>query len=209
MTKRVFLVFTTLLFFPAFVISAETILFEEPFREKLRDGWTWLREVPEDWRITRDALEIKMVPTPNTATDVRNILFRKPPKIAEGNFVVTVELKSSQPYSAQFQQAGIYWMQGDKYLVKFVMERIDGQLCVFPGNMPLETEHVVLRFRVEGNKATAEFQPNATGEFHKAFERDLPERNDETDRVGLQCWHGPADKETWIRFLRFSITKPE
>jgi hypothetical protein len=35
----------------------------------------------------------------------------------------------------------------------------------------------------------------------------LPERNDEIDRIALQCWHGPTDKETWTRFQRFSITK--
>jgi hypothetical protein len=140
---------------------------------------------------------------------VRNILFRKPPKIAEGNFVITVELKSLQPYSTQYQQAGIYWMQGERYRLKFVMERIDGRLVVHPGNQPLETEHVVLRLRIEGNTAIAEFQPGATGEFREAFRRDLPERSDATDRIGLQCWHGPADKETWIRFMNFSITRTE
>ena len=207
--KKVLPAFVFLLLFHVFVCSAETKIFEDPFREKLQDGWTWLREVPEDWRVTKEGLEIKMIPTPDTDRDVRNILFRKPPKITDGNFTITVELKASQPYGTQYQQAGIYWMQGDRYRVKFVMEMIDDKLCVFPGNKPLETEHVVLRLLVEGNTAVAEFQPNATGEFQEAFRRELPERDDNTDRIGLQCWHGPADKETWIRFSNFSITKPE
>ena len=210
--KKVLFASTFLLLIPAFVCAAETKVFKDSFGEwvaTLQDNWTWLHEVPDHWRITKEALEIKMIPTPNTDNDVRNILFRKPPKIAEGNFTVTVELKASQPYSAQYQQAGLYWMQGSRQRVKLVMERIDGKLCVWPGGMPLETEHVVLRLRVEGSRAIAEFQPNATGEFQEAFRTDLPERNDELDRIGLQCWHGPADKEMWMRFLRFSVTKSE
>jgi hypothetical protein len=201
------------LLLPAFVHATETKVFSPPFAEwveKLQTEWTWLREVPADWRITKEGLEVKMIPTPNTGTDVRNVLFRKMPRIAEGDFIVSVEVKASQPYCTQFQQTGLYWMQGDRTVFKFVMERIDGALCVFPGNKPLTTEHAVLRFRVVGNEVIAEFQPNAIGEFREAFRRELPEpRNDESDRIGIQCWHGPADKETWVRFMRFEITKPE
>ena len=212
MIKKVLPAFTFLLLLPTLAYAAETKVFKDTFAEwvgKLQNEWTWLHEVPENWRITKEGLEVRMIPTPNTGTDIRNILFRKAPRIAEGNFAITLEVKSLQPYCSQFQQAGIYWMQGDRYRIKFVMERIDGRLCVWPGGMPLETEHVVLRLRIEGNQAIAEFQPNAVGEFREAFRRDLPPRNDETDRIGLQCWHGPADKETWIRFMRFEITKPE
>ena len=200
-----------LLLLPAFVFATETKVFKDSVAEwvgKLQAEWTWLHEVPANWRITEEGLEVKMIPTPNTGTDVRNILFRPMPKIAEGDFTVSVEVKASQPYCTQYQQTGLYWMQGDRTAFKFVMERIDGRLCVFPGDKPLETEHTVLRFRVVGNEVIAEHQPNATGEFIEAFRRALPPRNDETDRIGLQCWHGPADKETWIQFRKFEITKP-
>jgi len=211
MMKKVLLTFALLLL-PAFVSAQETKVFKDPFAEwvgKLQTEWTWLKEVPEQWRITKEGLEVKMIPTPNTGTDVRNILFRKMPKIAEGDFTVSVEVKASQPYSNQYQQTGLYWMRGDRTEFKFVMERIDGRLCVFPGDKPLTTEHAVLRFRVVGNEVIAECQPNATGEFIEAFRRALPPRNDDTDRIGLQCWHGPADKETWIQYRKFEITKPQ
>jgi hypothetical protein len=192
---------------PAFIGAADTAIFEEPFREKLRDGWAWIREVPNDWRINNDALEIKMEPLPPDGA--RNILFRTPPPKNEGAFIVTVEVDTTQPFSNQFQQAGLYWMQGDKLIMKFVMERIDGELCVFPSKLPLETEHVVLRWRVDGSRVIAEFQPKAEGEFRTAFEAELPERDDETDKISLQCWHGPAESDVWARFLRFSISKSE
>jgi hypothetical protein len=89
------------------------------------------------------------------------------------------------------------------------MERIDGELFVFPGKKPLKTEHTVLRLRIDGRKVVGEYQPEAKGEFLKAFEAELPERNDDKDRIALQCWHGPADAESWIRFQKFTIKKPE
>ena len=185
--------------------AEEGVIFHDPFRKELRDGWSWLREVPEHWRMTEDALEIKMEPLPGDGA--RNILFRTPPKENDGAFVVTVEVKAVQPYTNQFQQTGLYWMQDDKLKLKFVMEMIDGQLYVFPGKKPLETEHVVLRLRIDGTRVVAEYQPDATGEFLNAFEEQLSDRNDVTDRISLQCWHGPAGAESWIRFQRFSITK--
>jgi len=218
MIKSLLLPFALLFVLPLFVCAEtdcaregcteEGIIFKEPFDKELRAGWSWLREVPEDWRITDEALEIKMEPLPQDGA--RNILFRKPPKEADGPFVVTVEVKAVQPYTNQYQQAGLYWMQDDKLRFKFVLELIDGKLCVFPGNKLLETAHVVLRWRVDGTRIVAEYQPGATGEFLKAFEANLPEeRNDETDRIALQCWHGPADTESWTRFQKFTISEPE
>ena len=197
------------LFVPAFFVHAEEkVLFEEPFDVKLKDGWAWIREVPSDWRIREKALEIKMEPMPE-GNRVRNILYRQPPKKEEGPFTVSVEVNVLQPYSNQFQQAGLYWMQGEELRYKFVMERIDGELFVFPGKVPIESEHVVLRWRVDDTKIISEFQPKATGEFRKAHEFTLPNRNNETDRIALQCWHGPANAESWTQFRKFTITTSE
>ena len=197
-----------LLILPLFVHAQERTIFEEPFDEKLKDGWSWLREVPGDWRLGDKALEIKMEPMPE-GNRVRNILYRNPPKKEEGPFTVSVEVDVLQPYSNQYQQAGLYWMQGNELRHKFVMEMIDGELYVFPGKLPIESEHVVLRWRVDDTKIIAEYQPKATGEFRKAYEFTLPSRNDETDRIALQCWHGPANTESWTKFMNFKFTKPE
>jgi len=216
--KKIFFSFVFLFFTPFQAYSEidcipencdeEGVIFKEPFHKELRDGWSWIREVPGDWQITEKALDIKMEPLRQNGA--RNILFRKPPKKEDGPFVVTVEIQAVQPYTNQYQQAGLYWLQDDKLRFKFVLELIDGKICVFPGNKPLETAHVVLRLRVDDAHIVAEYQPGATGEFLKAFEADLTEeRNDETDRISLQCWHGPANAESWTRFRNFSITKPK
>ena len=210
--KKVFISFVLPLLFliaPLCASSAtdDGAVFEAPFRKAVLDGWSWIREVPDHWRILDKGMEIKMEPIPEEG--VRNILFRKVPKKADGPFVVTVEVKALQPYTNQYQQTGLYWMQGDELKFKFVLERIDGDLYVFPGKKPVKTEHVVLRLRIDGTKIVAEYQEEATGEFQNAVETQLPDRNDETDRISLQCWHGPPGTESWVRFQRFSIDKPK
>ena len=194
--------------------SAGTVLFEDPLKGELKEGWTWIREVPENWQITDEGLYIRM--EPGRAGTTRNILRRDVPAIADGAFYISVEVKAIQPFNTQWQQAGLFWMQDDNYRLKFVYEIIDGQLCVFPnsGGGPaataLDTNHVVLRLRIDGNQVTAYYQPDATGEFLRAFERTLPDpRNDETDGISLQCWHGPTDGSSWLRFSNFSITMAE
>jgi len=208
MMRKTLFTFAFLLILPLFVHAQERVIFEESFDEKLKDGWTWLREVPSDWRIKDKALEIKMEPMPE-GNRVRNILYRQPPKKEEGLFTISVEVDVLRPYSNQFQQAGLYWMQEDRLLYKFVMEMIDGELFVFPGKVPIESEHVVLRWRIDDTKIISEFQPKGTGEFRTAHEHTLPNRNDETDRIALQCWHGPANAESWTKFMNFKIAKPE
>jgi len=204
--KKVILALLFLLVLPLAASGADGVIFEDPLAKKLGEGWSWLREVPTDWRITDEGLEIKMEPQP--ASGWRNILYRKAPKKDDGPFVVTVEVKAVQPYSNQYQQAGIFWMQGNDQKFKFVSERIDGELYVFPGKKPIKVSHVVLRLRIDGRKVIAEYQPEGKGEFLLAFEGTLPERNDETDRIAFQCWHGPAGTEAWTQFRKFSITKP-
>ena len=39
--------------------SADEILFQDKFEGKLGQGWSWVREHPESWRVTPRALEIQ------------------------------------------------------------------------------------------------------------------------------------------------------
>ncbi len=38
------------------------VVFEDQFKDKPGEGWTWLRENPTHWRIKEEALEIRVEP---------------------------------------------------------------------------------------------------------------------------------------------------
>ncbi len=187
------------------VMSADEFVpvFEEPFDGELKPGWSWLRESPEKWRIVDGGLEILM--EPEHGNDARNVLWRKAPDRRCGIWAIEVTLTSKSDPTQQYEQTGIYWMQDGRLVFKFVKERIDGELYVFPGKKPMEAKTVQLRLVVDGEKVTAQYRPDGKGEFLTAFEGPLPPAN--TDQVGIQCWHGPKDAEHWIRFDDFRILK--
>ena len=125
------------------------------------------------------------------------------PDRSTGVWAIEVTITSKSEPTQQYEQTGIYWMQNDKLVFKFVKERIDGKLYVFPGKKPMEAQTVQLRLIVDGEKVTAQYRPDAKGEFLTAFEGKLPKPGN--DQVGVQCWHGPTDAEHWIRFDDFRV----
>ena len=184
----------------------DSIVFDEKFKEKLQDGWYWIREVPDQHVFRNDAMEIKMEPNPSEG--IRNILVRKVPKKEDGPFVIQLEVDSEMPFADQYQQVGLYWLNGDELRFKFVKEFIDGELYVFPGKKPLKTQRVTLRLLVDGNNVIGFCKPHGTEKFEKVYEAALPDRNEE-DRISIQCWQGPQDGKFWTRLIRFQILRPE
>jgi hypothetical protein len=178
-------------------------VFEDAFKGKLGDGWTWLRENPKAWRIAEDALEIRI--EPGDAQTVKNALLRDVPQRSKGPFAVEVTVTSLSPPKVQYEQAGLTWYNDGKPGFKFVKELVDGKLMIIPGRVPMEAKTVELRLVVVGNQITAEFRPDAKGGFKKAAEAKLPEGG--KDQISIQCYHGPTDVEHWIRFDNFRIVR--
>jgi hypothetical protein len=80
--KRFVLLLITQLMLPCLASAAEPhVLFEDTFDEKLGDGWMWLRENTDAWRIKDGALEIRV--EPGKANTVKNALLRKVPRSLE------------------------------------------------------------------------------------------------------------------------------
>src|SRR5262249_13871769 len=109
------------------VLAAEPkVLFEDRFEGKLADGWTWLKQNDRAWRIQDGALELRVLP------GQENILARTVPDPADGPFAVEVTLTSVPQPTEQYEQVGFFWYANGKQGSKFVKERIDGKLYVFP-----------------------------------------------------------------------------
>jgi len=185
------------------IVENKDVVFEDSFDGKMDEGWSWLRENPSAWRIRDGALEIRN--EPGAANDVKNALLRKAPDRSSGKFAIDVTVTNHTVPTQQYEQAGITWYNDGKPVFKLVKELVDGQLMIIPGRKPMTGETVQLRLIVTSDSFIAQFRPNCEGEFQTAETGKLPAPSN--DQVSIQCYHGPADTEHWIRFDNFRISK--
>jgi len=181
----------------------QAVLFEERFDGKLDEGWSWLRENSSAWRLREGALEIRV--EPGVAHNVKNALVRKAPDRSGGKFAIDVTVTNATKPIRLYEQAGITWYNNGKPVFKLVKELVDGKLMIIPGRKPMTSKTVQLRLIVTSDSFTAQFRPNAEGEFQTAATGKLPAPNNE--KVSIQCYNGPPNAEHWIRFDDFRISR--
>ena len=188
----------------AVLLAAEPqSVFEDKLAGKLGDGWTWLRENPKTWRTTEGGLEIRV--EPGVAPNVKNALLRPAPDRSQSKYAVEVTITFTAPPTNQYEQAGITWYQKGKPVFKFVHEHIDGKDYMIPGKVPAPEKIVRLRLVVSKEKYTAQYQPDAKGEFRTVAAANLAPSDEE--QLSIQCYNGPADAEHWMRFEDFRIVE--
>jgi hypothetical protein len=181
------------------------LIFEESFESDpaMDNGWIWLRENPNQWRIKDDGLEILV--QPGVAHNSINVLRRKAPDRSKGKFAVDVTVTNNTVPTQQYEQAGITWYNNDKHGFKFVKELVSGTVMMIPSRKPMPAKSVQLRLIVDGDDYTAMFRPEAKGPFQTAAKGKLPPQLN--DQVSIQCYNGPPNAEHWIRFDDFRIYK--
>jgi len=202
--KHTFLVTAGLLLVHGLAFAAESqVVFADRFVGKLAEGWTWLREDSDTWRIGQNALEICV--QPGDGRSVKNALLRPAPDRRQGTFAVDVTVTNLKVPIQQFEQAGITWYHQGRPVFKLVKELVDGNLMIIPGRKPMTNEAVQLRLIVTADSYTAQFRPDGRSEFQTAATGKLPPPGE--DQVSIQCYHGPANEQHWIRFSDFRILK--
>jgi hypothetical protein len=200
--KRATVVVFVVLALPVVLGAGEPrALFEDTFKGKLGEGWTWLRENPKAWRVANDALEIRV--EPGVARNVKNALLRPAPDRSKGKFAVEVTVTFTTPPTRQYEQAGITWYQKGRPIFKLVHERIGGKLFIIPGRKPAPSKTVQLRLIVTADRYTAQFREDVKGDFKTAASGAL--RPGAEEQVSIQCYNGPPDAEHWIRFDDFRV----
>jgi hypothetical protein len=201
------LVLVIAMLFPAVLLGAEPeVVFADSFTGKMDEGWSWLREAPDAWRLKDDGLEIRV--QPGNAATVRNALVRTAPDRSQGKYAIEVTVTSYALPKIQYEQAGITWYVDGKPAFKLVKELVDGKLVIVPGLVPVKDEEfktIQLRLIVTADSWTAQFRPDAKGEFQTAGTGKLAAPKN--DQVSIQCYHGPTDAEHWIRFDDFRIIR--
>ncbi len=175
------------------------VLFADGFEEELAEGWTWLRETPEDWRIADGALEIRA--RPGDAHTVRNALLLPAPETDAPGVAFEVTVTFTAPLTEQYEQAGLTWYADDAPVFKLVHELIDDEYFIIPGRKPTEAKTVRLRLEVRGNAYVALFREEGADEYRVADEGELLLGSE--NKISLQTYHGPADADHWMRFSDF------
>ena len=177
--------------------------FKDTFDKQLDEGWFWLREDPNTWRLKDNALEIMI--EPGKANSVKNALVRKAPDRGSGTFAIDVTVTNHTLPIQQYEQVGITWYSDGKPVFKLVKEFIDGELYIIPGKVPMPAKTVQLRLVVADTSWTAQFRPHAEGRFQTAARGTLPLPG--KDQVSIQCYNGPTSAKHWIKFDDFQISK--
>ena len=199
---------------PGVFTEVSDAFFHDPFRGRLAEGWNWVREDPEGWRITDSGLEIRVQPGNmwGGANDARNILIREAPQPEGGSVTVSVHL-SNRP-TAQYEQVDLVWYYDDSHMVKIGQELVDGKLSVVMGREErdqcrtiaihaIEAFVLEVRFVVRGREIRGEYRVPGESEWHLGGVTDLPVNG--SPKVSIQCYQGPAEVEHWARLWDLRI----
>ena len=194
-------------------VAPEAVLFEDRFDGKLADGWAWVREDKNDWRMKEGAgLQIRATPgnlweAENTA---RNLLLRPPPRDAK-EFVAEVTVSHAPETFGE--QAGLFWYRDDDNYVKLTKEFYDGKVWVVLAaetggkaqykEAPCPAETATLRLTVAEDTVEGQFRPDGAKEW--TIVGALPFKAADGTRVGVNAHHAPADSARWATFTRFRI----
>jgi regulation of enolase protein 1 (concanavalin A-like superfamily) len=198
--------------------AGETLIFEEPFRDRLDPSWTWIREDPAAWRLRDGALELRVLPGNlwGGANDARNVLVRPAPDPGDDELVITVTIENAP--TEQYEQVNLAWYYDDRHMVKLGREVVDGPVCVVMGREerdqcrtlakpPVPGRGYQLRLVVRGLRIRGEYRAERAGDWTPAGECDLPAPPGGHPKISLHAYQGPAHREHWARLTDFRISR--
>jgi regulation of enolase protein 1 (concanavalin A-like superfamily) len=118
---------------PCAAMPEEEILFQDDFKGKLGEGWSWVREDPQAWRVTKEGLEIRVQPGNlwGSANNAKNVLVRPAPDPAKGPIEISVTV--TNPPTGQYEQTDLVWYYDDSHMVKIGQELVNKKLSLVMG----------------------------------------------------------------------------
>ncbi len=192
----------------------EKPLFTEPFKDKLADGWSWVREDPKGWRLDKGTLIIRTFPGGLWAKDNNggNLLLRTPPKVTEGKLVIEVQV-DIEPTS-QYENAGLIWYCDDDNYIIMVKERIDKDILMqivveqdgkakAGFHKKFEGTSVSVRMEVEGGTMSGRYRVSPNDDWVTVGQCSLLTKG--KPKVGLTTAYAPKSGEHFTRFKNFQI----
>ena len=208
--------FRLLLLLMLFAITgrAKEVRFQDDFKGKLGEGWSWRREDAKGWRVTERGLEVRTLPGNmwGPGNNAKNVLVRAAPNPAKGEVEVSISV-TNHP-TEQYEQVDLVWYYDDSNMVKLGQELVDGKLSIVMGReegdktrtiaiIPLNSFAVRLQLRASGKQIHGRFRTPDSADWREAGECDLPLHG--PPKVSVQCYQGPDQAEHWARLTEFSI----
>ena len=213
---RLFLLLIALSACPFGLCAAEQVLFEDRFRGKLADGWTWIRENPKGWRVRDEELEVRVEPgnmwgPPNNA---KNVLVRPLPDPLPASIEISVTISNAP--TEQYEQVDLVWYYDDSHMVKLGQEMVDGKLSIVMGReerdrtrtlaiIPLSSKTVSVRYIVTGTNLVGSYSLPGEKSWREAGQCTLPVPTNLKPRISLQFYQGPKDQEHWASVTAFQV----
>jgi regulation of enolase protein 1 (concanavalin A-like superfamily) len=187
-------------------------------RPRIADGWMWLREHRENWRLVGNGLEVKLEPGNmwGPANDAKNVLVRPAPVTTNSELEVTATVENRPTH--QYEQVDLVWFYDDSNMVKLGEELVDGQLSIVMGReeedktrtiaiVPLAKTKVQLRMLVSTNTIHGQFREMNSNEWRDAGTCTMPAPPHKSPRLSLQFYQGEKDIEHWARVTEFAVVK--
>jgi regulation of enolase protein 1 (concanavalin A-like superfamily) len=192
-------------------------MFEDPFKSKLSNGWSWVREDPKAWRIDDDGLHVRALPGTLwlAANSAKNVLLRAVPD-ANG---FTLEATVANAPAQGGEQAGLIAYRDDDNYVKLVKEFLDGKQWIVlareegakgapVAKIPVDGKAPArLRLEITATEAIASAQADAgdAGEWKPIGKCPLAGEASSPLKVGLVAHGGSQDADRWATFRDFRI----
>ena len=201
--------------FSGFDSGAEE-LFQDNFKGRLAQGWSWIREDKSSWRVSERGLEIRVQPGNmwGSANNATNVLVRPLPNATNATIEISVTIENRP--TEQYEQTDLVWFYDDSHMVKLGQELVDGKLSIVMGReekdktrtmaiIPIQAAVVHLRFIAKENSIRGEYRLGDEQDWRVAGQCDLPMNG--APKASLQAYQGPKAVERWARFTGFHIVK--
>jgi regulation of enolase protein 1 (concanavalin A-like superfamily) len=199
-------------------VHGQEVLFQDDFRGKLGEGWSWVREHREGWRVTERGLEVRIEPGNmwGPQNNAKNVLVRPAPDPTQAEIEVGVNIENKP--TDQYEQVDLVWYYDDSNMVKLGLELVSGKLSVVMGReendktrtvaiIPVESTSLRLRFFVTGNQIRGQFRATKEQDWRDVGECSLPAPANRRAKISLQFYQGSEQAEHWARVTEFRILK--
>ncbi len=186
--------------------------YKADFGAALDDGWSFVREDKEDWRLVDGRLELLSQPSNiwgSANQGTQNILLRALPG-AKSSVEVILDFTPVKEY----EQAGLILYVDDDNYIKFDRELYGGQSCTLVlesaaqpkivKKIPFPAGPMLLRLDIADGKVTAMVKAPDAKDWTAHGETTLPGKVD-TVKVGLFALNGDPKAPLWAKFSEFIV----